>query len=431
MAACLSACTAGIIMPRRPRTGRHTLRVETGMNTPASNPSVPLPEGFRAAGVACGIKSDAARLDLSLFASDRPASAAGVFTKNRVVGAPVKVSRGRVPRATARAVVINSGNSNACTGERGVRDAEWMTAEVARELGCAPDDVLVCSTGIIGRFLPRTALERGIPAVVQSLGVAPESLLQAARGIMTTDTVPKQSGRQLDLAARRVTIAGVCKGAAMIAPRMGTMLGVILTDAGLDPAAAQQLLQRAVEVSFNAISIDGHTSTSDTVLLLANGAAGPLAAADAGRFEHALTQVCQELAQKIVRDAEGASHYVVVDVRGLRTRDEAAAIARAICEGALVKTTIAGNDPNWGRIVSAAGYAGVEFAETDVSLAVNGVPLYRAGAPVEFNAAEVSRSMAAGEVHIDLQFTLGNAAVRMWTSDLTQEYVRLNSEYTT
>lgn len=396
--------------------------------------SVPLPQGFRASGVYCGIKSDPSRLDLSLFVSDRPAAAAGVFTQNRVVGAPVKVSRERVPGGTARGIVINSGNSNACTGERGISDARWMTAQVAAQIGCAEDAVLVCSTGIIGRFLPRPKLEAGIPQAAAELGASPQSLLLAARGIMTTDTVPKQSTRTLSIGGRAVIVSGVCKGAAMIAPNMATMLGVVLTDAGVEPFALQRLLKEAVDVSFNAISIDGHMSTSDTVLLLANGASGVRLAEHelvASGFQQAVTEVCQELSQQIIRDAEGASHYVTVDVSGCRTRDEARTIAKAICEGALVKTAITGNDPNWGRIVSAAGYTGVPFREEDCSLWVNGVPLYQRGAPVAFDEQQVSRLMASGEVHIDLRFTLGEAAVRMWTSDLTQEYVRLNSEYTT
>jgi glutamate N-acetyltransferase/amino-acid N-acetyltransferase len=396
--------------------------------------SVPLPGGYHWSGVACGIKSAAGSLDLSLFVSEVPAVAAGVFTQNRVVGAPVKVSRQRVPRATARAVVINSGNSNACTGERGVADAEWMTAETARRLGCAAEDVLVCSTGVIGRFLPREKLAAGIPQAVTALGATPDHLLAAARGIMTTDTVPKLATRQVLAGDRPVVVTGVCKGAAMIAPHMATMLAVVMTDAHLSMETAGRLLREAVDVSFNAISVDGHTSTSDTVLLLANGRSGATIDPEgptADPFRQALAEVCTELAQLIIRDAEGAAHFITVDVRGLRTTDEARRIARAICEGPLVKTAIAGNDPNWGRIVSAAGYAGVPFQEPEASLWLNGTLLYQAGAPIPFDAAAVSRSLATGEVHIDLRFTLGEAAARMWTCDLTQEYVRLNSEYTT
>ena len=396
--------------------------------------AAPLPQGFRAAGVRCGIKESPDKLDLSLFVSDRAAVAAGVFTQNRVVGAPVKVSRSRVPRTTARGVVINAGNANACTGDRGVADAEWMTAEVASQLGCPAEDILVCSTGIIGRFLPTEKLTVGIPQVSAALGSSPSDLQSAARGIMTTDTIPKLATRSLIVKGKKVTVSGVCKGAAMIAPHMATMLAVILTDASLPPEAAQRLLREAADVSFNAISVEGHTSTSDTVLLLANGASEVVVdskSIESSGFGQAITEVCQELAQQIIHDAEGADHFVTVDVSGLRTPDEARRIAKAICEGALVKTAVTGNDPNWGRIVSAAGYTGVEFDERDVSLLVNGVPLYERGGPVAFDEASVSQSMASGEVHIDLRFTLGDAKLRMWTCDLTQEYVRLNSEYTT
>jgi glutamate N-acetyltransferase/amino-acid N-acetyltransferase len=393
----------------------------------------PLPLGFLAAGYACGLKSDPSKLDLALFASDRPCAAAGVFTQSRVVGAPVKVSRERVPRATPRAVVVNSGNSNACTGERGLKDARWMTAEVARGLGCEADDVLICSTGVIGHFLPREKLAAGIPAAVARLAGTPEAFRDAARGMMTTDTFPKQATRQVTLGGKTVTVSGACKGAAMIAPNMATMLAVVLTDAALSPADADALLKGAVALSFNCISVDGHTSTSDTVLLLANGASGASIDADSDReaLQSALNEVCAELAQSIIRDAEGAGHFVTIDVAGLPTPESAVRIARAVADSALVKTAIAGNDPNWGRIVSAAGYAGVPFDERDVSLAVNGMPLYAAGAPVEHDPQAVSASMRTGQVHIELQFTLGEEAVRFWTSDLTAEYVRLNSEYTT
>ncbi|MEZ6065740.1 MAG: bifunctional glutamate N-acetyltransferase/amino-acid acetyltransferase ArgJ [Planctomycetaceae bacterium] len=392
-----------------------------------------LPLGFRAAGAACGIKSVADRLDLALFVSDLPATAAGVFTQNRVVGAPVKVSRGRVPRLSARGVVINSGNSNACTGERGVTDAEWMTATVADLIGYDAEDILVCSTGVIGRFLPRHKLEAGLPKVAAILQPTAESFNAAARGMMTTDTVAKQVSKTITLGGRQVTLAGACKGAAMIAPNMATMIAVLMTDAALPPALADRLLRDAVKLSFNAISVDGHTSTSDTVLLLANGASGASvdSAGDIDTFRDALTEVCQQLSQAIIRDAEGANHIVTVDISGLRTDEEALEIARTIADGILVKCALTGNDPNWGRIVSAAGYTSVCFEESDVSLWVNGVPLYEAGTPVAFDESDVSRRMATGEIHIDLRFTLGEAKARMWTSDLTQEYVRLNSEYTT
>ncbi|MGD9855995.1 MAG: bifunctional glutamate N-acetyltransferase/amino-acid acetyltransferase ArgJ [Planctomycetaceae bacterium] len=410
--------------------------------------SVSLPLGFRAAGLACGIKADPAKLDLALFVSDLPCAAAGVFTQNRVVGAPVHVSRERVPGETVRGVVINSGNANACTGERGLDDARWMTAEVAAMLSCGPDAILVCSTGVIGRFLPREKLAAGIPTVVEKLGTTSESLMSAARGIMTTDTVPKLAMRQIDAGGRTVTVTGVAKGAAMIAPNMATMLAVVMTDARLTPGEAASLLKAAVDVSFNCISIDQHTSTSDTVLLLANGHCistpaapssrgadrsrrGPGAEAYGSDVCEAITAVCADLAQQIIRDAEGASHFVTIDVTGTRNGADAHRIAKAVANSPLVKTAIAGNDPNWGRIVSAAGYAGVEFAEEQCSLSINGIEVYRRGAPTNCDASAVSTAMATGEVRIELQFTLGDSSARVWTSDLTAEYVRLNSEYTT
>jgi glutamate N-acetyltransferase / amino-acid N-acetyltransferase len=393
--------------------------------------SVPLPAGFRAAGVACGLKSDASKLDLALFVADRPSTAAGVFTTNLVCGAPVKVSRSRVPRSTARGVIINSGNANACTGTRGDDDARWMTAEVARRLDCSPEDVLVCSTGVIGRFLPRNKLAAGIPAVAGRLASSPEALGEAATAIMTTDTFAKLVTGTRRVGTADVRVSGVAKGAAMIAPNMATMLSVIMTDAVLDPPQADALLRHAVERSFNSISVDGHMSTSDTVLLLASNVHA-VSQSDAGVIQELIDEVAAELAQAIIRDAEGASHFITLDVRGTKTREDAMRIARAVADSPLVKTAIAGGDPNWGRIISAAGYAGVPFAEQDLSLKVNGVPLYRAGAPTDFDAKNLSQGLKANrDVLIELDLTLGRDGVRFWTSDLTAEYVRLNADYTT
>jgi glutamate N-acetyltransferase/amino-acid N-acetyltransferase len=396
--------------------------------------SIPLPAGFRAAGVACGIKSDSSKLDLALFAADRPSTAVGVFTTNVVCGAPVKISRSRVPRGTARAVIINSGNANACTGERGDDDARWMTAEVARQLGCAAEDVLVCSTGVIGRFLPREKLAAGIPNVAGRLASSAEGFRTAATAIMTTDTFPKLATACRQVGGAEVRVSGVAKGAAMIAPNMATMLAVLMTDAPLDPRQADPMLRHAVERSFNSISVDGHMSTSDTVLLLASGdrQSAPLGERDLAVLQEMVDDVAAELAQAIIRDAEGADHFVTLDVRGTKTREDAVRIARAIADSPLVKTAIAGGDPNWGRIISAAGCAGVPFREEDLSLKVNGVPLYRAGAPTDFDAKSLSQSLRANrDVLIELDLTLGREVVRFWTSDLTAEYVRLNADYTT
>lgn len=391
-----------------------------------------LPRGFQAAGVTCGIKASG-KLDLALFVSQHPAVAAGVFTRNRVVGAPVIVSRERVPSASVRGVIINSGNSNACTGERGISDARQMTALVAERIGAEEDDVLVCSTGVIGKFLPLDKIESGIREAAASLGKDPAQLQLAAQSIMTTDTVSKIVTRTCHVEGIAVTITGVCKGAAMIAPNMATMLALIMTDALLPHDSATEMLRTAVNRSFNNITVEGHTSTSDTVLLLANGAAGVScgSAHSLEHFQNTLTEVCTELAQKIVRDAEGAAHFVTVNVRGLPSISDARLIAKAVCDSPLVKTAITGNDPNWGRIVSAAGYAGVPFQEQDLSLVLNEVIIYEAGRPLDYDEIALSNSMKAGEVIIDLQFRLGKEQVSYWTCDLTAEYVRLNADYTT
>jgi glutamate N-acetyltransferase/amino-acid N-acetyltransferase len=393
----------------------------------------PLPGGFSAAGVSCGIKAAANALDLALFVSDVACTAAGVFTTNRVVGAPVIVSRKRVPGEKVRGVVVNSGNSNACTGDKGVADAERMTAAVGELLGCRGEDVLVCSTGVIGRFLPMERIEAGIPLAFSALDATGEAFQLAARSMMTTDTVPKQAARSVALSGGTILVAGAAKGAAMIAPNMGTMLSVIMTDAVLTAAEADSMLREAVNRSFNCISVDGHMSTSDTVLLLANGTSGARLKDDSDRqsFQEALNAVCFDLSQQIIRDAEGAEHFVTIKVSGLASRDDAFRIAKTVADSALVKTAITGNDPNWGRIVSAAGYAGVPFREEECSLWINSIPLYQAGKPVPFEEQAVSAAMKTGEVEIDLRFTLGQAEVTFWTSDLTAEYVRLNADYTT
>ncbi|MEX2288022.1 MAG: bifunctional glutamate N-acetyltransferase/amino-acid acetyltransferase ArgJ [Planctomycetaceae bacterium] len=394
---------------------------------------IPLPQGFRAAGVSCGIKSDATKPDLSLFVSDRPCAAAAVFTTNRVCGAPVKVSRERVPSAKTRAVVINSGNANACTGQRGIDDARWMTEQVAAHLDCEARDVLVCSTGVIGHFLPRDKLAAGIPQVVERLAATPAAFADAARGIMTTDTFSKQATREATIDGTSVRVSGAAKGAAMIAPNMATMLAVLMTDAEVSPTEADAMLRHAVDRSFHCISVEGHTSTSDTVILMANGAAaGSLSATGRARVQEMLDDVAMDLSMAIIRDAEGADHLVTIDVRGCRNSEEARQIAKTVADSPLVKTAITGADPNWGRIVSAVGYSGIEVREEEISLAINNLPLYKSGAPLDFDKAAVSRSIRDNrDVSIVIDLTHGNASVRFWTCDLTSEYVRLNSEYTT
>ena len=284
--------------------------------------SHPLPLGFRAAGLHCGIKRDAGKLDLSLFISDAPAIAAGVFTTNRVCGAPVIVGRERVPADRVRAVLVNSGNANACTGEAGIADARNTTAAVATRLDCADHNVLPLSTGVIGRPLPTDRMLSSLPKLVATLAATPAGFTAAARGMMTTDTVPKQASRQFQIDGQTVTVAGAAKGAAMIAPNMATMLAVVMTDARLLPPQADALLRVAADKTFNRISVDGHTSTSDTVLLLANGAAEVDCTAGEAKtaFTNALDAVCSELAEAIINDAEGATHLIPRHRRWLADR---------------------------------------------------------------------------------------------------------------
>lgn len=393
-----------------------------------------LPLGYRCAGVYCGIKRDAAKLDLGLFVSEAPCAAAGVYTTNLVYAAPVGLDRSRTPSGDVRAVVVNSGNANACTGPRGDRDAQRMAELAGAVCGAGGQQVLVLSTGIIGEFLPLEKVAAGITAAAAKLSADESALVAAARAMLTTDTTHKLASREVELAGRLVRITGAAKGAAMIGPRMATMLALVLTDAALRPADAQQALAAAVEDSFNCISVDGHMSTNDTVLLLANGAAGtgPLAGAELEAFRESLGEVCQELARAIPADGEGATHLVTVDVSGCASREAARTIAKTVAESALVKTAIAGADPNWGRIVSAAGYAGVPFDPRGVSLWLNGTLLYEHGAPLDFDEHAVSRSIRDNrDTSIALSFSEGEAAIRFWTTDLTAEYVRLNADYHT
>ncbi len=396
--------------------------------------SIRVPKGFRLAGVHCGIKRNPTREDISLVVSDHPASAAGVYTKNLVFAAPVAYDKARTPGENFRAVAINSGNANACTGERGLRDAAEMARLAGATCDAKAEQVLVMSTGVIGEFLPMETIAAGITACAKKLAADDEALIAAARGMMTTDTVHKLAGRELNIGGRTFQITGMCKGAAMIAPNMGTMLALILTDAPITAADLQRMLSGVVEDTFNCVSVDGHMSTNDTVLLLANGAAGgaTFAGNELKQFHAALFEVCAELAKAIPADGEGATHLIRIDVAGCATAAAAKQIAKTVADSPLVKTAIAGADPNWGRIVSAAGYAGVPFDPAGVDLQVNGFTLYKAGAPATFDSAQVSASIKQNrETHVSLTFHEGNAAVRFWTSDLTAEYVRLNADYHT
>jgi glutamate N-acetyltransferase/amino-acid N-acetyltransferase len=388
-----------------------------------------LARGYRYAGVPTGLRSEPNRRDVAVIVSDAPAAAAGVFTQNRVCAAPVRVSKARLPRSDARAIVVCSGNANACTGEQGLRDAERMAALVAADLDCEPEQVLVASTGVIGRPLPMSILEAGIPKAVAAARPGAEAFADAAHAILTTDTKIKVSTRRVG----PHTVTGFAKGAAMIGPNLATMLGFILTDAAVSDRALAAVLRSGADASFNCVSVEGHTSTNDTVFLLANGTGTKLALGpDLDAFGAGVAAVCADLARQIAADAEGAKHLITVHVNGCRTDAQARQIAKCVAESALVKTAVFGADPNWGRVVSAAGYAGVPFEEADLSLSMGEIELYRKGTPLPFDAAAASAYLKNyRDVTFTLTFTLGPGSCTFYTCDLTHEYVTLNADYTT
>jgi glutamate N-acetyltransferase/amino-acid N-acetyltransferase len=393
-----------------------------------------LPQGFRAGGVYSGVKRKLDKLDLSLVVSDRPCVGVGVYTQNLVSAAPVNYDRSRTPSDRIRCVAINSGVANACTGEQGDRDAAQMAAYAAEVCGARADEALVMSTGVIGDMLPLEKIRAALPKLAAELGTDEGSLERAARGMMTTDTVPKLRGRTVKIGDETITVTGMAKGAAMIGPNMSTMLALIMTDAALSKEDAQAALFDAVDDSFNCISVDGHMSTNDTVLMIANGAAGGamLTGKALAEFRATLDEVCEDLAQSIPADGEGATHLITVEVHGCQTPQDARQVAKTIADSPLVKTAIAGADPNWGRIVSAAGYAGIHFDPAKVTLHLNGILLYERGCPVDFDADAVSHQLSSDrDTSIVLILEEGRAAARFWTTDLTAEYVRLNADYHT
>lgn len=387
-----------------------------------------LARGFRFAGIVSGLRNEPDRRDIAVVISDVPATAAGVFTQNRVCAAPVQISKARLPRPDARAIVICSGNANACTGEQGLADAHRMAELVALELGCKSEQVLVASTGVIGRPLPMPVLEAGIPKATREAVSGHDALSHAAAAILTTDTGIKIATR----GSNGFTITGFAKGAAMIGPNMATMLGFVLTDAAVAESDLHHTLKAACDRSFNCISVEGHTSTNDTVFLLANGTGPQLAGPELAAFQDAIASVCVELARKIAIDAEGAQHLITIEVDGCRTDADARQVAKTIAESALVKTAVFGADPNWGRVVSAAGYSGVMFDEKDLSMWMGDMLLYKSGTPLPYDAASASAYLKHNrEVHFKLRFTLGSGRCTFHTCDLTPEYIRLNADYTT
>jgi glutamate N-acetyltransferase/amino-acid N-acetyltransferase len=387
--------------------------------------AVTAPRGFRAAGVSAGIKKTG-KPDLALIVSDTPAAAAATFTTNQVKAAPVRLSMKQIGGGTIRAIIANSGNANACTGEIGAIHARAMASATARRLGCPEEQVLVCSTGRIGVPLPIVKVESGIKKIVPKL--SRKGGHDAARAIMTSDTRPKEIAVALKLEGTTIHIGGIAKGAGMIHPNMATMLAFVTTDAAIPQAALSQMLSRAVDQSFNRISVDGDMSTNDTVILLANGAAGnkPLKGVTARIFQDALNLVCLELAKMIVRDGERVTRFINLSVTGATTDRDAERAARAVANSLLVKCSWYGGDPNWGRLMDAIGYSGAALSEGRVMIAYNGIPAVIGGQAAKKGMARIRKIAARREFNIEINLGLGKGACTVYCSDLTEGYVDYN-----
>jgi glutamate N-acetyltransferase/amino-acid N-acetyltransferase len=395
-----------------------------------------LPRGFRFAATACGLKKTGA-LDLALLSSDVPASAAAVFTQNLVVAAPVVVSKAhlKASKGRMRAVVVNAGNANCATGSGGYAASIKTVEEAARHLRCRPDEVAVCSTGVIGVPLPVEKILRALPGITRNRRPSARSFAEFSLAICTTDTRPKTETASFKMAGKRIHLVGCSKGAGMIHPNMATTLAFVATDANITPSLLQRTLRDVTARTFNSITIDGDTSTNDTLLVLANGAAGaptikPGSAAHRA-FSKALEEVLQSLALQIVADGEGAQRVIEIEVRGAKSEAAARRIAETIATSPLVKTAFAGGDPNWGRIFAAAGRAGVKFDPNRVDIHMAGIPVLRRGQPLAFNERAASNRLLEKEVHVIVNLHEGRASARYWTCDFTAEYVRINASYRT
>lgn len=395
--------------------------------------------GFKAAGVHAGLKKDG-KLDMALIVSNRDCTAAGVFTKNQVKAAPVLVNIEHLQQASnrIRAVAINTISANAGTGRVGIENSRTMARMVAEQLECDTEQVLVMSTGVIGTHLPMEKIDTGIKSAYAKLG---NNWEQAAQGIMTTDTRPKVASIKVQTINGEYTIAGITKGAGMIAPNMATMLGVLITDAKLTVQQAQTTLKHAADLSYNRIVVDGDTSTNDMVVLLANGASGISlsSATDVAQFELALTQLATYLAQAVVRDGEGATKFITIDVRDARSAADALQIAQTIAASPLVKTAFFGNDANIGRILMAAGRAGVEFDPENLSLWMTpgealieddrGLLLFQNGTKARYKEADATTIISEASVYVTLDLNMGSGSAVVWTCDLSHEYVTINGDY--
>lgn len=395
-----------------------------------------LPRGFSFSAAACGLKKR--KLDLALLVSETPAAAAAVFTTNRVQAAPVEVSRAHLRRSRhkMRAMIVNSGNANCCTGPEGFAAAEATAAKVGKELDrLPPSEILVCSTGVIGVPLRVEKILRAAPELVRQRRASAGAFSEFTRAIMTTDTRPKWAVAECRIYGKPLRILGCCKGAGMIEPHMATMLAFLATDAAIGPALLSEALRRVVGPTFNCITVDGDTSTNDMVAILANGQSGARKIERDGavfeKFCKALEKVCRSLALQIVADGEGAQRVIEIEVRGAPSDSAADRVARTIANSPLVKTAIAGADPNWGRILAAAGRAGIPFDFERVDVHLAGVLVCQKGRERKFSEAVVHRRMLANYVPIVVNLHTGKGGARVWTCDFTGEYVDINASYRT
>ncbi|VAX31771.1 Glutamate N-acetyltransferase @ N-acetylglutamate synthase, partial [hydrothermal vent metagenome] len=388
--------------------------------------------GYRLSVTAAGIKYKD-RSDMALIYSEREAVVAGTFTSNRVKAAPVVLDIKKVRSGTGRAIVINTGNANACTGQRGMRDAGTMCREISKRLGIPEKHVLVASTGIIGTPLPMESVQRGLEDL--SRETAGAGLEDVARAIMTTDKFPKVSSRKIRIGRTDAMLSGVAKGAGMISPDMATMLCFLLTDLAIEKKALKRALKEATERTFNLITVDGDMSTNDTVLIMANGTAGnsPLTEDSPGykKFRETLFELTDEFSRMIVRDGEGATRLIIIKLRGARNYPDAKKAAFSVAKSPLVKTAVYGRDANWGRIMAALGYSGAFIREDSVDIAINGIKLVRGGLGTGKDVAASEALRHNNEVTIDINLNIGTGAERVYTCDLTEEYLRINAAYRT
>ena len=394
------------------------------------------PKGFRAGSVHCGVKKSTKTHDIGIIFSEEPCKAAALFTTNQIVAAPIKYSKRVVQNGAVHAIVVNSGNANACTGKKGYKDAETMAQLTSRYLNIKPGQVIVASTGIIGHYLPMAKIKSGINKSSSRLGNKEIHAINIAKAIMTTDTVPKHIAVKTIIGGKEVTIGAIAKGSGMISPKMATMFCFITTDVSISLNTLRSCIKKSTNASFNQITIDGHMSTSDMVAILANGKAHNRNITSSGKkdlalFQKALNYVTLNMAKAIVKDGEGATKFVQVEIHEAKSISDARKIARAIAESLLVKTAINGEDPNWGRIVSAAGYAGVILDESKLKLFVNRIMIYKNGLPVTPLPKRLVNEMKKDEITIQLHLGIGNKSTTLWTCDLSKEYVKINADYHT